>query len=183
MLFKETKLAGLYSIELEPALDRRGFFVREFCVDEFSRLKQNIIFTQVNHSLTKEKGSVRGMHFQYPPYSEIRIARCINGKVFDVAIDLRKKSKTYLQWHGELLSAKNMKMLYIPEGFAHGFQTLTDNCEMLYFHTGFYNKENEGAVRYNDPSIRIKWKIPVTDISDRDREHKFIDSAFKGMKL
>jgi len=183
MLFRQTKLSGLYSIELEPIVDRRGFFVRVFCKDDFSLLKKNLIFTQVNHSLTKEKGSIRGMHFQYPPYSETRVVRCISGTVFDVAVDLRKNSKTYLQFHGELLSAKNMKMLYIPEGFAHGFQTLTNSCEMLYFHTGFYNKKNEGGIRCDDPAIGIKWKLPVTNISARDRNLKLIDSTFKGFSL
>ncbi len=183
MLFKKTKLLGLYSIKLEPIVDRRGFFVRIFCKNDFSPLRKNIIFTKIDHSLTKEKGSIRGMHFQYPPYSETRIVRCIIGAVFDVAIDLRINSKTYLQWHGELLSAKNMKMLYIPEGFAHGFQTLVNDCEMLYFHSGFYNKKNEGGVRYDDPTIGIRWKMPVTNISDRDKNFEFIGDAFKGVEL
>lgn len=181
MIFKKTKLQGLYSIRLEPVTDDRGFFIRLFCVNDFFPLKKNIVFTQINQSLTKDKGAVRGMHFQYPPYSETRIVRCIAGEVFDVAIDLRKNSKTFLRWHGERLSAGNMKMLYIPEGFAHGFQTLTDNCEMLYFHTGFYNKRHEGGIRHDDPMINIKWKVPVTHLSGRDKKHSFIDKAFKGI--
>lgn len=183
MLFTQTKLPGLYSIKLEPIVDRRGFFVRMFCKNDFYPLRKNLIFTQVNHSLTKEKGSIRGMHFQYPPYCETRIVRCLSGAVFDVAVDLRINSKTYLQWHGELLSGKNMKMLYIPEGFAHGFQTLADDCAMLYFHTGFYNKKNEGGVRYDDPAIGIKWKMPVANISARDRNLRLIDNTFEGINL
>lgn len=180
MFFKKTKLTGLYIIQLEPIRDKRGFFVRVFCKNGFSPLRKNLIFTQINHSLTRKKGSIRGMHFQYPPDCEARVARCISGAVFDVAVDLRRNSRTYLQWHGELLSAENMKMLYIPEGFAHGFQTLADDCEMLYFHTGFYNKKKEGGTRYDDPAIGIKWKLPVTSISIRDRKFRPMTMTLKG---
>ncbi len=183
MFFNNTTIDGLFTITLQPIADERGFFVRSFCIKEISSIKGDLRISQVNHSLTREKGSIRGMHFQYPPYAETKIVRCIRGSVFDVAVDLRIKSKTYLKWHGEILSADNMKMMLLPEGFAHGFQTLEENCELLYFHSEFYNKENEGGIRYNDAIVGINWKIPPSNISERDRKHPLITNSFKGIKL
>ncbi len=180
--FTETVLNGLYSIMPELISDDRGFFVRSFCLNEFSRIRGDIRIVQINHSMTKKAGSIRGMHFQLPPYCEIKIVRCIKGVVYDVAIDLRKDSKTFMQWHGEILTAGNMKMLMIPEGFAHGFQTLEDDCEMLYLHSEFYIKEYECGIRYDDPSLGIKWKIPITNISERDRKHPLIENTFRGIE-
>ncbi|MCD4743177.1 MAG: dTDP-4-dehydrorhamnose 3,5-epimerase [Desulfobacteraceae bacterium] len=174
-------LKDSYLIKPDPFEDNRGQFVRIFCTKEMSAtgLKKNIV--QINHSLTVQKGAVRGMHFQYPPKAEIKMVKCLNGKVFDVIVDLRKNSPTFLKWHGEILSEENMKMIYIPEGFAHGFQTMEKNCKLLYFHTEFYNPEFEGSVRYNDPVINIFWPMEVTDISSKDRKHPLLPDDFSGI--
>jgi len=178
-----TTIDDLYEVDLEPIKDSRGFFARAFCINELSSIRSDIRIVQINHTLTVEKGSVRGMHFQKPPFCEVKFVRCIRGSVFDVAVDLREGSPTFLKWHGVELTADNMKMLLIPEGFAHGFQTLEDNCELLYLHTQFYNKEYEAGLRYDDPSININWKLPVANMSKRDKSHKLIDNDFKGIKI
>jgi len=174
-------LEDSYLIVPDPFEDNRGQFTRIFCKKEISAtgLKKEIV--QINHSLTVQKGSVRGMHFQYAPMAEIKMVKCISGAAFDVIIDLRKGSPTFLQWHGEILSEKNMKMIYIPEGFAHGFQTMEQNCKLLYFHTEFYNPEFEGSVRYNDPLINISWPLEVTDISEKDTNHPLLADDFSGL--
>ncbi len=183
MKFNELPLKNAYCIEPETFHDNRGFFERLFCKKELEQIACNKEIVQINHSLTKRRGAVRGMHFQYPPYAEIKMVKCITGKVFDVIIDIRKKSPDFLQWHGEIISAENMKIVYIPEGFAHGFQTLEENCELLYFHTGFYNKDYEGAIRYNDPLVGINWKLEITEMSERDRNHPLLDNNFRGIEL
>ena len=177
----ETSINGLISIQRKPVGDQRGYLERLYCSDFFDQFtnKQNI--KQINHTLTQKKGTLRGMHFQYPPYSEIKIVSCIQGSVFDVAIDLRKNSPTFLQWYGEILEAGNYTSLLIPEGFAHGFQTLTKNCEMLYFHTKSYMPSAEGAINALDPMIAITWPLDITEISDRDSNHVFLDSRFEGI--
>ena len=119
--------------------------------------------------MTKQKGTIRGMHFQRSPMAEIKIVKCLNGSIFDVMIDMRSNSSTFLNWYGERLSAENMKMMYIPEGFAHGFQTLEKNSELLYLHTESFSPKYEGGVRFDDPDLAIDWPLPVTDISERDR--------------
>jgi dTDP-4-dehydrorhamnose 3,5-epimerase len=123
------------------------------------------------------------MHFQYPPKAEIKIVKCVIGKIFDVAIDIRNNSPTFLKWHGEILSAENRKLMYVPEGFAHGFQTLEDNSEIIYLNSNFYSPEYEGCVRYNDPMVRIKWPFEVTDVSVRDQTCKLLTESFKGIIL
>lgn len=170
-----------FIIEPEPFKDDRGLFARVFCQQELKHILRNKNIVQINHSLTCQKGALRGMHFQYPPKSEIKMVKCLRGSVFDVMIDLRQDSSTLLKWHGEMLSAENMKMIYIPGGFAHGFQTLEENCELLYLHTEFYSPEHEGAVRYNDPKVGIKWPLEVRDISERDKEHQLLSKDFKGI--
>ena len=174
-------LKDSYLIVPDPFKDNRGQFARIFCKKEMSAagLTKNIV--QVNHSLTVQKGVVRGMHFQYPPKAEIKMVKCLNGEVFDVIVDLRKDSPTFLKWHGEILSEANMKMIYIPEGFAHGFQTMEKNCKLLYFHTEFYNSGFEGSVRYNDPLINISWPLEITDISSKDRKHPLLADDFSGI--
>ena len=124
---------------------------------------------------------IRGMHFQFSPFREIKLVRCISGAVFDVVVDLRKGSDTFLKWYGTELSAENKKMIYIPEGFGHGFQCLTDQCELLYHHTEYYRKESEGGIRYNDRMINIEWPLTVTGHSERDGSHPFLDEKFKGL--
>lgn len=138
---------------------------------------------QINHTLTSRAGTVRGMHFQYPPSAETKLVSCLRGEIFDVALDLRRGSATFLRWHGAVLSAGNRRSLLIREGFAHGFQALTDDCELIYLHTAAYRQEAEGAVNALDPHLAIAWPLPVTDLSDRDRNHPFIDSRFTGVVL
>jgi dTDP-4-dehydrorhamnose 3,5-epimerase len=183
MRFIQTNIKGLYVIHPEPIEDKRGKFYRLYCQNELKEIGHHKNIVQINYSFTKKKGSIRGMHFQYLPKAEIKLVKCIAGSVFDVAIDLRKFSSTFLKWHSEIISAENMKTLYIPEGFAHGFQTLEDNCELLYIHTEVYSPEHEGSVRYDDPIIDIKWPLEITDISKRDSENKLLDDSFKGIEI
>lgn len=181
MIFTPTPLEGSYLIELQPVRDERGWFARFYCKDEFKQIGHDKEWVQLNHSATYQKGALRGMHFQMPPFTEIKMVRCIAGVVFDVIIDLRKNSKTFLQWFGIELSAENKRMLYIPEGFAHGFQCLTENCELIYHHTEFYQPCAEGGIRYDDTKINIQWQLPVTTISVRDKSHPYLDESFKGI--
>lgn len=183
MKFKKTKLEDLFIIELEIFEDKRGNFYRIYCENELKKIGYNKCIVQINQSLTKKKGSIRGMHFQYPPKAEIKFVKCLMGSVFDIAIDLRNNSSTFLQWHSEILSANNKKIMYIPEGFAHGFQTLEDNSEILYLHSEFYNSELESGIRYNDPKINIKWPLELTEISIRDKNHKLLEDDFDGIKI
>ena len=144
MRINKLPLEGTFVIEPEPFTDDRGSFTRVFCKQELQSILEGKNIVQINHSLTRQKGAIRGMHFQYPPKAEAKMVKCMHDSVFDVIIDLRQGSSTFLKWHGEILSAENMKMLYIPEGFAHGFQTLEENCVLLYLHTEFYSPEYEG---------------------------------------
>ena len=181
MIFTETTLQGSYTIELEPFMDERGWFARYFCKDEFMQIGHTREWLQMNHSTTNKKGSIRGMHYQLSPFSEIKLVRCIAGSVFDVIVDLRRDSKTFLQWFGAELSSSNKKMMYIPEGFAHGFQCLTDNCELLYHHTEYYKPGVEAGIKYDDSKISVAWPLPVTMISERDRSHAYLTENFKGI--
>src|SRR5258706_14534544 len=181
MTFTPTRLAGSFIIDLDPKADERGWFARYYCKDEFKKIGHTKEWVQMNHSVTYKKGSIRGMHYQVHPYREIKMVRCIAGSVFDVIIDLRKHSDTFLKWFGIELSSENKKMLYIPEGFAHGFQCLTDDCELIYHHTEFYAPAAEAGIKYDDPKIDIKWALPVTTISQRDAEHPYLDRNFKGI--
>lgn len=183
MKFSKTKLNGLYVIKLEPFQDERGKFFRVYCENELNDIGHNKRIVQINQSLTKKKGTIRGMHFQYPPKAEIKMVRCLKGSVFDIAIDLRRNSPTFLKWHSEILSEDNMMILYIPEGFAHGFQTLENDSELLYLHTEFYSPSHEGGINYNDPKINIKWPLEITDISERDKSFKIISENFQGIEL
>jgi dTDP-4-dehydrorhamnose 3,5-epimerase len=181
MIFTPTSLGGSYLIDLDIKADERGWFARYYCKNEFETIGHAKEWVQMNHSVTYRKGSIRGMHFQVYPYREIKMLRCIAGSVFDVIVDLRKGSDTFLKWFGAELSAENKKMLYIPEGFAHGFQSLTDNCELLYHHSEFYVPAAEAGIRYNDPLINVKWPLPTTIVSARDAEHPYLDENFKGI--
>lgn len=181
MIFKETPLQGSYVIALEPFTDERGWFARTFCKDEFSGIGHNKEWLQLNHSFTKQEGVIRGMHYQLPPFSEVKLVRCIAGSVYDVIVDIRKNSSTFLQWFGVELSAENKKMLYIPEGFAHGFETLTGNCELIYHHTAIYTPGSEGGLKYDDKILAINWPIAIKALSERDKSHNYLDKAFKGI--
>ena len=181
MIFNETNLKGSYTIELTPMGDSRGWFARAFCKEEFLQINHNKEWLQINHSFSAEKGTIRGLHFQLSPHSEIKLVRCIAGKVFDVIVDLRKDSETFLQWFGVELSAENKRMIYIPEGFAHGFQTLSDNCELIYHHSAYYKSDMEMGMNSHDPKININWPLEATVVSDRDKSHDFITNNFKGI--
>lgn len=183
MKFTEIPLKDAFIINSEPLIDSRGMFERIFCKNEFNKIGLKREIVQINHSLTKKRGSIRGIHYQIPPFAEIKVVRCIKGSVFDVIVDIRKCSETFLKWQGEILSSENMKIIYIPEGFAHGFQTLEDDCELLYFHTEFYNKNYERAIRHNDPLINIKWKIDITEISEKDKNYPLLNKNFQGIIL
>lgn len=181
MTFTPTALKGSYIIDLSPFADERGWFARYYCKNEFSEIGHDKEWVQLNHSVSYQKGTLRGMHFQVKPYREIKMIRCIAGKIFDVIVDIREKSPTFLQWFGAELSAENKKMLYIPEGFAHGFQCMTDNCELLYHHTEFYQPGAESGIRYDDPKININWPLPVSVLSQRDATHALLDENFNGI--
>jgi len=136
----------------------------------------------MNHSLTRKKGAVRGMHFQYPPHAETKIVMCMKGEIFDVAVDIRAGSPTFLHWHGEILSAENRKSLLVPEGFAHGFQTLGDDCEVVYFVTAPYEATFESAIHPNDPSIAVQWPSEISQLSQKDASQPFIHKDFRGVE-
>ena len=181
MTFSQTPLNGSYVINLSAFNDERGWFARTYCENEFGIIGHNAKWVQVNHSYTRKKGTLRGMHFQLPPFREIKMVRCVRGKVFDVIIDVRKDSPTFLQWYGVELSPDLMNMIYIPEGFAHGFQTLNDHCELIYFHSEFYTPGAEGGILYNDPAVGIAWPMQVTSVSQRDMSHDLLTEKFKGI--
>ncbi len=168
MKFLETKLKGAYVVELEKREDDRGFFARTWCKNELEAIGLNASAVQMNMSRSNKIGTLRGMHYQALPFGETKLIRVTKGKVFDVIIDLRPESETYKQWFGVELSDENYKMLFVPEMFAHGFVTLTDDVEVTYLVTQFYTPEAERAVRYNDPQFAIVWPVPITSVSDKD---------------
>ncbi|MBL7700270.1 MAG: dTDP-4-dehydrorhamnose 3,5-epimerase [Chitinophagaceae bacterium] len=181
MIFSPTPLQGSYIIQPQRFSDERGWFARTFCGDEFRQIGHEDQWVQMNHSYTAKKGTIRGMHFQHPPFREIKLVRCTRGKVFDVIIDIRKNSTTFLKWFGTELSAETMNMLYIPGGFAHGFQCLTDDCELVYLHSEFYRPGHEGGIRYDDKLVNIQWPEEVAVISKRDESHPPLTENFKGI--
>lgn len=183
LFLHQTPIEGLKVIERYPVVDTRGYLERIFCHEELKNLLYGKNIRQINRTLTRKKGTVRGMHFQHPPHAETKIVTCIKGIVWDVAIDLRKGSQTFLKHHGVQLSQNNCKSYLIPEGFAHGFQALTPNCEILYLHTADYNKEAEGALNALDPKISIKWPKEIRERSYRDTNHSMISEDFSGFKI
>jgi len=176
-----TPLAGLALVQRIRMEDDRGFLSRLYCRDELSEIGFTAPIVQINQTFTRMRGTVRGMHFQRPPHAEGKFVSCLRGEVFDVAIDLRAGSPTFLKWHAERLSGENGLSLSIPKGFAHGFQTLADDCELLYFHTAPYVRDAEGALNPLDPALGIDWPLAVTEMSPRDRGHPFVDSSFTGI--
>lgn len=178
-----TLLAGLYEIHGTSVSDTRGRFTRLFCEQEFAAIRPGLHFSQINLSHTAEEGSVRGMHFQLPPATEAKLVRCLAGRIFDVAVDVRAGSPTFLQWHATELTGDTDRALFIPEGFAHGFQTLTDNVQVLYMHTAPWTPATEAGLPHNDPSIGITWPRPITRVSDRDRSFLQVGSQFSGVEL
>lgn len=173
MIFKETKLRGAYVIELESIADDRGFFARTFCKSEFEKYNLNPRIVQCNVSFSKTKGTLRGMHYQAKPYEEAKMVRCTRGRIYDVILDLRRESPGYKQWEAVELTADNRRMLYVPEGFAHGFQTLEDGSEVFYQMSESYAPEYTRGVRWNDPAFGINWPAGERIISTRDQS--FLD--------
>lgn len=181
--FIATILNDLFVVQRKAIEDDRGFLSRFYCAEEFAQAGMNKPIAQINHTLTRKKGAVRGLHFQHAPHAEMKLVSCLKGEVWDVAVDLRRGSPTFLQWHAEVLSATNRKSLLIPEGFAHGFQALTENCELIYLHTSAYQPASEDALNIADPRLGIAWPLLVSEISDRDRNHKLIEQSFQGITV
>jgi dTDP-4-dehydrorhamnose 3,5-epimerase len=179
----DTPLRDLLILELDRTSDSRGSFYRLFCDRELRDILSGATIVQVNHSMTIRAGSIRGLHFQYPPSSEIKIVRCIKGEVFDVAVDLRSESDNLLRWHGIRLSADDNLAVLIPRGFAHGFQTSGPNSELLYLHSSHYDPTAEAGIRYDDPSVGINWPLKVTEVSDRDKSHALLERGFSGISV
>jgi dTDP-4-dehydrorhamnose 3,5-epimerase len=176
-------LAGVLTVERVRRGDHRGFLSRLFSADEFAHWGWNGPVVQINQTYTAAKGTIRGMHFQFAPKAEKKLIMCLKGAVCDVAVDLRQASPTLLRHHMETLSADNRRALLIPEGCAHGFQTLTEDVELVYLHSEYYAPEHEGGVSALDPALAIAWPEPVSAISDRDKNHPPITAAYEGLRL
>lgn len=171
MIFKETPLHGAYLIELERREDDRGFFARSFCSQEFSAIGLNTDWEQINCSFTNAAGTLRGLHFQYPPHAEVKVVRCIRGSIWDAIVDLRPSSKTYGCWFGVELSQDNRTMMYVPQGFAHGFISLKDESEIMYLVSHSYSQTHEAGLLWNDADVSIAWPITPTLISEKDKKN------------
>jgi dTDP-4-dehydrorhamnose 3,5-epimerase len=179
----DTPVSDLKIVQSLPHRDARGAFIRLFCAQELQPVLGHRQIAQINHSRTSHAGAVRGMHFQRPPHAEMKMVRCLRGRVWDVAVDLRAGSPTFLQWHAQELAQDDAQMLVIPEGFAHGFQALEPDSELLYLHTAFYHSSSEGGLRHNDPRLAIAWPLPPQDLSPRDQAHRLLSADFTGVAL
>ncbi len=173
MKFSETQLAGLWIIESEPFNDERGSFVKTYCAREFAASGADVHFSNTYFASNYVRATLRGLHYQLAPYGEDKLVRCLAGQIFDVAVDLRLESKTYLDWFGIELSAENHRSLFIPRGFAHGFMTLTDNAVVHYQVSNYFEPKAERGVRWDDPAIGIKWPLEPKVISERDKSHAY----------
>lgn len=176
-----TPIAGLSVIQRHPIGDERGYLERLFCTEDLRTILGNRQILQINHTLTAKSGTVRGLHFQRPPHAEMKLITCLRGEVFDVAVDLRQDSPSFGRYHAEILGADNHKTFAIPEGFAHGFQTLTEDCELLYLHTAVYAPSTEGGLDALDPALKIRWPLPISERSTRDQAHPPIGADFAGI--
>lgn len=183
MKLLSTKIEGVFVAETNSISDHRGSLSRLFCKQGLAMAIGERQIVQINHSHTKTSGAIRGMHFQNPPHAEMKLIRCLKGRVWDVAVDLRAGSKTMFQWHAEELSRENAHMLIIPEGFAHGFQVLEPNSELLYLHTSFYQPGFESGVMFNDPQLAIPWPLPVEDLSAKDQKYPPISAQYSGIQV
>lgn len=181
MIISPLSIPGAAVVTFTPHIDDRGEFCRIFCADELKDILQGKSIVQINRSLTKGSGMIRGMHFQYPPKAEMKLFQCTRGRVFDVLVDIRKGSSTFLSWIGIELSPDLRKMVVIPEGCAHGFQAMTDDVEVLYFTTEFYAPDCEGGIRFNEPKIGIQWPLRAAGVSERDMSHPLISETFNGI--
>lgn len=181
MTLEPLPLAGLWCAGTTAAQDHRGAFARLFCAEALAPVLGRRQVVQINQSRTRQPGAVRGLHFQRAPHAELKLVRCLRGRVWDVVVDLRAGSPTLLHWHATELSADNARMLVIPEGFAHGFQALEPDSELLYLHTAAYAPQAEGGLRCDDPLLAIRWPLPVADLSARDRQHPLLTPQFPGL--
>ena len=182
-LIIDTPIIGLKVIQRKPIGDGRGYLARIFCADQLKNAGWQKTIAQINQTVTKKRGTIRGMHFQNTPYAEMKLVSCLQGEIWDVAVDLRKNSPTFLQWYAEKLTSENCRALLIPEGFAHGFQTLSDNCELIYLHSAPYFREAEAGIRSNDPMLNISWPLEFFEISTRDLEYPLLSEQFTGIEL
>ena len=181
MKFEKTKIEGLLILSVNEFNDDRGSFFRTFCKKEFLNQGLDIDFVQMNHSINKKAGTFRGFHFQKKPSSDAKLIRCVSGKVLDILVDLRKDSHTFLDHVKIELSALNQKIIYVPEGVAHGFISLEDNSQLIYHHTAYYDPNSEGSVNLNDPRLGLELPIPVKRISKKDLNTPFLNSNFNGI--
>lgn len=180
---EDTNLSGLRVVIRQRIGDSRGFLSRMFCAVDLEPAGWLTPVAQINHTRTSLAGAVRGMHFQNPPHAEMKLVSCVRGEVWDVAVDLRENSPTFLQWYGRVLSEENLAAMLVPQGFAHGFQTLSANCELVYLHTAPYVPSAEAGIRFDDPRLGIRWPRPVTEVSPRDQTHPLIDARFSGIRF
>ena len=183
MNLTETNIHGAWVLENSAFQDNRGAFSRLFCSRELQEVMGSRTVVQINHSMTHSVGAVRGLHFQYPPHAEMKIVHCLKGRVFDVAVDLRQGSPTFLKWTAVELTPESHLAFVIPEGCAHGFQVLEEGSQLLYLHTAFYTPDLEGAVRFDDPKIAVDWPLPTTDLSVKDLSHPYLLDNFKGLVI
>jgi len=182
MIFHETTISGVYVIDLEPISDPRGFFARAWCRDEFLEHGLSTDFVQANTVLSRDRGTLRGLHYQVPPHAEAKLVHCIGGVIYDVAVDIRVDSETFGKWVGTKLSSEKRRMLYIPEGCAHGYQSLTSNAETFYQVTAAYAPDAERGIRYDDPALDITWPSPVHMVSEKDQSWPDFKSDEAGAK-
>lgn len=180
---EKTPIEGVFVVKAKPIGDARGYFERFFCSDEFNEIGFNAPVAQINHSLNNEVGVVRGIHFQWPPYNEMKLVRCINGEVYDVAVDLRKGSSTFLKYFGVKLSQQEHNYLLLPNGMGHAYQSLTAGAELIYVVSAPFTPEADCGLNPQDPAIGISWPVKIGQISDKDRNRKFIDKTFMGIDL
>lgn len=180
MRIEPTAIAGAVVLETDPVQDHRGAFARLYCARELQTVVGERQIVQINHSITRTVGAVRGMHFQRAPHAELKIVRCLHGRVFDVAVDLRAGSPTFLQWVSCELTPANRRALVVPEGCAHGFQVLEPDSELLYLHTAYYARESEGGIRHDEARVNVRWPLPASDLSERDRDHPLLTPDFAG---
>ncbi|MDA2989068.1 MAG: dTDP-4-dehydrorhamnose 3,5-epimerase family protein [Actinomycetota bacterium] len=181
LILEPLRIPGLHRLQTKPFMDERGSFGRVFCAEVLRMVGWEWPVSQINLSRTTSRGTVRGVHFQRPPFTDAKIVYCMRGEVFDVAVDLRAGSPTFLQWHGELLSAEEGTALIIPKGCAHGFQTMTDDCELLYVHSEPFRSDHDAGFSPTDPRLAIKWPLPISVLSARDFSQPHIEPTFDGL--
>ena len=181
LTIKPTPIAGVYEIDTSPFIDERGEYTRWYCENEMKDLLGSKRIVNINYQKTNRAGTVRGLHYQVGCSAETKIIRCLHGQMMDVVVDVRRGSPTFLKYYSVVLTESNRKMLFVPEGLAHGFQTLSDDCETMYCTTEFYNPDSERGLNPMDPMIDVKWMLPITAVSEKDNHRMFIDDGFNGV--